>query len=396
MNQKIPSLVIKKPSLIKIFLHFMKLGCTSFGGAAMVHNIRSLAVEKMELLDAAAFEKGVAFCQIIPGATAMQTAAYCGLKAHGQAGAAMAYVGFGLPAFIIISIFSWLYGHVPLPMDVFDGVRIGVIAIIFHAAFSLGKSSVTKIEDALFIIIGLDLFILKIHPLFAISIAAMCGFLFSFRKIENESALKGDDKAVSIPWRSLVFLSLLAVIGLLLLRFFKPQAFTLALAMVRVSLLSFGGGFTSVPLMYQEIVEHLNLMPAYDFTYGIALGQITPGPLTIFAAFVGYLTQGFFGAVIAAIFVFLPSFLLVIGFAGAYDKLSRNRRVTPILNAVYLSFVGLIAGSGVRLIIQRPMDWKQALICLGIFGALYRKLSPLLAVLLGICAWQLVMLFHGN
>jgi chromate transporter len=271
-----------------------------------------------------------------------------------------------------------------------------VIAIIFYAAYALGKISVTKVEDVLFIIIGLDLFLLKVHPLFAISIAGMIGFLFSFRMIENGRPLKGDYNDISVPWKSLVFLSLLAVSGLLVLRFFRPQVFTLALAMVRVSLLSFGGGFTSVPLMYQEIVEHLNLMPSYDFTYGIALGQITPGPITIFAAFVGYLTHGLFGAVVATIFVFLPSFLLVIGFAGTYDKLSRNTKVAPILNAVYLSFVGLIAGSGVRLIIQHPMDWKQGLVCLGLFGALYRKLPPFFTVILGLCIWQLVRLFHGN
>jgi chromate transporter len=414
MKSETQTLPANKIPLLKLFLHFFKLGCTSFGGAAMVHNIRHIAVEKLGLLDGPAFEKGVAFCQIIPGATAMQTSAYCGLKARGQAGAAAAYLGFGLPAFIIISILSWVYGHIGIPLDVFDGVRIGVIAIIFHAAYSLGKSSVAKVEDALFIIIGLDLFLLKVHPLFAISIAAMCGFLFSYRTTESKpdrafsdgllNATSGEngagfyqhDEGISVPWRSLVILSLIAVTGLLLLRFFKPEVFTLALAMVRVSLLSFGGGFTSVPLMYQEIVEHLNLMPSYDFTYGIALGQITPGPLTIFAAFVGYLTQGFLGGVSATIFVFLPSFLLVIGFAGTYDKISRNKKMTPILNAVYLSFVGLIAGSGVRLIILNPMDWKQALICLGIFGALYRKLPPFFAVLLGLGVWQLLMLFHST
>ena len=388
-------MVKKKFSPIIIFLHFFKLGCTSFGGAAMVFNIRRLAVEQMKLLDGAAFEKGIAFCQIIPGATAMQTAAYCGLKARGQAGAFAAYLGFGLPAFIIMCTLSWAYGHVAFPMDFFDGVRIAVIAIIFHAAFSLGKNSVSKVEDIALIVVGLDLFIFKVHPLFSLVIAAAYGLVFSFQKADQVSAALAGEEGISVRWKSLGILSLLAFTGLLVLLHFNPRAFDLAFAMVRVSVLSFGGGFATIPLLYQEIEEHLGLMPLYDFANGIALGQMTPGPLSIIAAFVGYVTQGLSGAVIATIYIFLPSYLMVIGFAGPYARLSRNRKVSRILNAVYLSFVGLIAGSGVGLIAQNPLDWKQAILCAGLFGALYLKVPPFVAVLMGIGAWKMVMLLHG-
>jgi chromate transporter len=98
-----------KVLLVDIFTVFLKLGVRSFGGPAMIAHIRELAVEKKKWLSDTTFKNGVAFCQMIPGASAMQTAAYVGLKMRGTAGAAMSFIGFGLPAFILMMIFSILY-----------------------------------------------------------------------------------------------------------------------------------------------------------------------------------------------------------------------------------------------------------------------------------------------
>src|SRR5512143_1522400 len=99
----------QKPSLSLLFLPFLRLGITSVGGPAMTAYIRITAVEKKKWLDDSTFRAGVALCQVIPGATAMQVAAYVGLRTRGVAGAATTFIGFGLPAFLIMISLSALY-----------------------------------------------------------------------------------------------------------------------------------------------------------------------------------------------------------------------------------------------------------------------------------------------
>ena len=94
----------QQPSLIQLFTSFLRLGMTAFGGPSMVAYIRRMAVVKKHWLSAETFNDGVALCQMIPGATAMQTTAYVGMKARGAIGAAVSYIGFGLPAFLLMTI----------------------------------------------------------------------------------------------------------------------------------------------------------------------------------------------------------------------------------------------------------------------------------------------------
>jgi len=99
----------RQVALRSLFLAFLRLGVTAFGGPAMVAYIRDLAVRKKRWLSQESFADGVALCQSIPGATAMQTAAYVGLRVHGVSGALVTFVGFGLPAFVLMVILSGVY-----------------------------------------------------------------------------------------------------------------------------------------------------------------------------------------------------------------------------------------------------------------------------------------------
>ena len=99
------------PSAIRLFLSFLRLGLTAFGGPAMIANIKELSVKKKKWLNEENFNHGIVLCQSIPGATAMQMAGYVGLRIKGIRGALASYVGFGLPAFVLMLTFSVLYDN---------------------------------------------------------------------------------------------------------------------------------------------------------------------------------------------------------------------------------------------------------------------------------------------
>lgn len=103
-----PDVELLRPPVARLFWEFLRLGLTAFGGPAMVAYIGELAVAKKQWLSRSSFKEGVAVAQTIPGATAMQVAAYVGLRARGMAGAAAAFIGFGLPAFVFMLILSFI------------------------------------------------------------------------------------------------------------------------------------------------------------------------------------------------------------------------------------------------------------------------------------------------
>ena len=132
------------PSLTELFIAFLRLGATAFGGPAMVTYIRQLAVDRKGWLNARAFDDGVALCQAVPGATAMQTAAYVGLSVRGVAGAAVSYVGFGLPAFGLIMALSMVYAdthHLPAVVTAFSGLQALVVAIVANATVAFARTT---------------------------------------------------------------------------------------------------------------------------------------------------------------------------------------------------------------------------------------------------------------
>ena len=128
----------------------------------------------------------------------------------------------------------------------------------------------------------------------------------------------------------------------LLLFLFERKLFDLAAIMFRIDLFAFGGGFASVPLMFHEIVEMRSWMDAQTFLNGIALGQITPGPIVITATFVGYIVYGLLGAIVATVSVFLPSFMIIVGVVPYFDRLRNSIYFARAIRAILCSFVGLL------------------------------------------------------
>lgn len=372
------------PSLPMLFISFLRLGITAFGGPAMIAYIRRMAVGEKQWLDSESFQNGVALCQTIPGATAIQMAAYVGLKARGVRGASCTYVGFGLPAFLFMLALSFAYSRtheLPAVISIFSGLQAVIVAVVANATLSFGKTSVKNWKSVVIALIAAGLFWIMANPLLIILLAALLGMLMNGKpSVGQKTTPPASIRHTTIPL--LLFLFATAV-GLSILFCFREELFELAVLMSKIDLLAFGGGFVSVPLMFHEIVEARSWMDAPTFLNGIVLGQFTPGPIVITATFVGYLVYGLPGALIATVAIFLPSFLILIGVAPWFDRVRSSPWFTRAIGGILCSFVGLLLTVTIRFALNVPWDWPHLALAAAALTALVFKLDILWVVLGG-------------
>lgn len=374
----------KHPSLTMLFVSFLRLGITSFGGPAMTAYIRRMAVEQKRWLDDPAFRAGVALCQAIPGATAMQVAAYVGLRTRGVAGSAATYIGFGLPAFLIMVTLSALYvrtHNLPIAVSLFSGLQAIIIAIIANATISFGRNYLKLWRDVAIAAFAAGMFIFGVSPIVVILLAAFIGLAaYRDQPLQLKSVHLTEMPATTRP---LVFIMSAAAVGLILLFILQRSLFDMAVLMFRIDLFAFGGGFASIPLMLHEFVEVRSWMDSSTFMDGIAMGQITPGPIVITATFVGYTLFGPIGAVIATVSIFLPSFLMVIVTVPYYDRFSSSPSFNRAINGIFCSFVGLLASAAFQFALSMPLDIFHAAMAVAAFIALLCGVEILWVVLAG-------------
>ena len=183
--------------------------------------------------------------------------------------------------------------------------------------------------------------------------------------------------------RPFLIIGSVAAFALVVLFFSERKLFDLAVIMLRIDLFAFGGGFASVPLMLHEIVEVRSWIDDQTFLDGIALGQVTPGPIVITAAFVGYMVYGIIGSVVATVSVFLPSFLIVIGLVPALGRVRRSVYFAGVLGAILCSFVGLLFSVTLRFASGIAWDIPRALLTIAGFIALLLRTEIIWLVVVG-------------
>ena len=372
------------PSLSTLFLSFLRLGMTAFGGPSMVAYIRKLAVERMGWLPAKEFSDGVAFCQMVPGATAMQAAAYVGLYVRGVAGAAVTFVGFGLPAFCLMLFFAVAYaqtGAMPAVLAAFSGLQAVVVAIVANAALSFGRGTLMNWKHALIAFIAAVLFRGSVSSLLVLVLAGLAGWLM----LSASSAPQGPRApGITLSKRPVFAILVVAAIALAALYYLSADLFRLAWLMMRVDLMAFGGGFASVPIMYHEVVDVNGWLQGPVFMNGIVLGQVTPGPVVITATFIGYMLDSLPGAIVATAGVFLPSFLIVIGVSPFFGRMSASPLFRGIIQGVLCSFVGLLVSVALQFALQVQWDALHLFLAIAAMAALLRGVDILWVVLGGV------------
>jgi chromate transporter len=387
-GEREPAPPLTPPSSPAIFFPFLRLGVTSFGGPAMIAYIRKLGVQKKQWLSGDSFSDGVALCQSLPGATAMQSAAYVGLKARGFSGAAAAYLGFGIPAFLFMLVLSVLYKYgqeASLILSLFAGLRAIVVALMANAAISFGKTTIKQWWGVPVVAGAAVALYFGVSPIYVIFAAAAVGLALPLKaEAASKGAVEDDSSSKRRSFlRPVLLLLAVAAVVMAILFVFKRELFYLALTMLRVDLFAFGGGFASIPLMQHEVVNVHHWVEAPVFIDGIALGQVTPGPIVITATFVGYMFAGLAGAVVATVAIFLPSFTVLVLVEPYFDRLKRNRYFRKAITGILLSFVGLLLAVTVRLGMSITWEVWSIVLAVAAFVALRLKVDVLWVVMAG-------------
>ena len=191
-----------------------------------------------------------------------------------------------------------------------------------------------------------------------------------------------EGNARHVPGPIILFM-LLACAGVAGLYFADRQLFQLAALMLRIDLFAFGGGFASLPLMFHEVVNAMGWLDGKTFMDGIALGQVTPGPIIITATFVGYLVRGIPGALVATAAIFTPSFVVLVAVTPFFDRLKNAKHFSGATRGILASFVGLLCYMTIRFAVAVPWDAVKVLFGIAVIVALARKVNILYVVLTG-------------
>jgi chromate transporter len=352
----------------------------------MLAHVRDLAVRRHRWMNDDTFREGLVLCQSIPGPTVMMMTAYVGQKVRGGWGALFSFVGFGLPAFLLVMGLSMSYAQsrtVAPILAMFSGLQLLVVAIIAHATYVFGRNLLLRPDHILIAGYAALSLLLGANPFWVIAGAAVAGMVL-FRK-DIPPPIPREETRAAGPSIVGVTLTLLAIIaGLGSLFYINRRLFELAELMLRTNLFAFGGGFATLPLLVHEVVGVHRWLDNATLMDGIALGQVTPGPFSMTAAFIGYMLFGGSGAIVATVAMFAPSLLLVIAITPYHDRLKASSLFYRASKGIASCFVGLLLFIAIRF--GGGIVWTPGRVVLGLlaFGALFKGVEVVYVVLGGV------------
>jgi chromate transporter len=344
--------------------YFLWLGTVGFGGPiALAGHMQQDLVDERGWISKQDYVEGLALAQLAPGPLAAQLAIYLGYVRAGVAGATAVGVAFVLPSFLMVLALSAAYvrfGGLAWMQGMFYGIGAAVIGIITRSAFKLSKLTLGK--DKL------------LWGIFAVL-------------------------AISTAWTSqeIIWLFLLAGVVTLLVKSFPnrvqvrsavPLLFTVGAVGVSGSLWGiffffakagmfvFGSGLAVVPFLYGGVVQGHHWLTDRQFVDAVAVAMITPGPVVITVAFIGYLVAGIAGATAAALGIFLPVYLIVVLLAPSYKRWAKNPQLNAFVRGVTAAATGAIAGAVIVLARRSVHDLPTAVIAIATFAVLFRWKVP--------------------
>ena len=370
------------PSLAEIVREWGRIGCTGFGGPAVhIALLRELCVAERKWIDEKQFERVLAATNMLPGPASTQLAIYCAWRLRGRLGALLGGLCFVMPGLILVIGLSTLFLAKSPPLWVRGaglGAGAAVPAVAMLAGLTIGAPmwrrtrTSARARSAIYALAGAGAaatlgpgLVLVLLACGAIELAwqslgsgstAMLGWPFlrdwaPGGRVSEYRARMWTPAQMSSPLR----IALLATTGTGGLGALVWTAF-------KVGALAFGGGFVIVPLMQTDAVQTYHWMTHAQFLNAVALGQITPGPITQTVAAVGYAAGGLPAALLASLVAYLPSFSFVLLGATGFERLLASRRVRAFLAGAAPAAVGAIIGSAVPLAAAISETWQYAVL----------------------------------
>ena len=356
---------VSEPLWRDVFLYFLLLGFINVGGpVAQITMMYNHMVEKRHWLSKERFVQIMAFCHMLPGPEALQLAIYVGYLKRRVWGGILAGLTFILPGAVIMIVLSWLYvtyGRLPAINDFLYILKPAVLGIIAAGIIKLTRASIRSVFLA----------VLLVGAFVAIQVAGINFLLVLFAAgLLNMLAAEGKlRRRTTVP-------SVVAGFGVLVAPFVDSKWFQLSWLCLKTGLFSFGGAYASLAFLEHGAVEQHSWLTTSQLLDGVALSVATPGPFMLFTTFVGFVAGGVFGAVIATFFVFLPSFLFVIGGAPYIESVSNNRVIQSFLAGVSAGVVGIIVAVSIELMRAAPLNVTTIAIAVIAFLAIvWRKVD---------------------
>ncbi len=367
------------------------LGTFGFGGPiALAGYMQRDLVERRRWISKADYLDGLALAQLAPGPLAAQLAMYLGYVRAGIWGATWVSLAFILPSFLMVLGISWLYVHfggLAWMQALFYGIGAAVIGIIVKAAYKLIQ--LTLEQDiflwGIFFILALATALTQSESAILFILAGIVYMLIKAPPVKRMPSLP----ALSVmplagSQASGTASQMVPATALRLLGFFGKAG-----AMV------FGSGLAIVPFLYGGIVNEYHWLTERQFMDAVAVAMITPGPVVITVAFIGYLVRGVWGAVLAAVGVFLPVYLFVVIPSPWFKRHAKNAQLNAFVKGVTAAATGAIAGACAVLARRAIMDIPTALIALVTVIVLFKSKKipePLIILVAGIAG---LILFKG-
>jgi chromate transporter len=334
-------------SLWQLIVYFFGLGAYGFGGpVALVSYMHRDLVERRGWITDADYREGLTLAQLAPGPLAAQLAIYLGYVDYGVLGATLVGIAFVVPSFVMVLVLSWayvLYGGLSWMQAVFYGVGAAVIGIIAHSAYKLTRKTIGKdwLLWLAYLVSAVSTVVTESELISVVLASGIVVWLVRTRRRMPGTAAIALPLGVSLPPVPIASHETL----LQILTFF-----TQAGAFV------FGSGLAIIPFLYGGVVTEYGWLNDDQFLDAVAVAMITPGPVVITVAFIGFLIAGFAGATVAAIATFLPCYLFTVIPAPYFKKYGKRPGIVAFVDGVTAAAIGAISGAvivlGQRMIVE--------------------------------------------